>query len=144
AVLAELEKEEPPAPQQREIESDSYYVSFGDNDVRLLNLDQLDKFYDLEVIDDSTLVWQPGFAEWVPLAVLLGEPDAPPVSIHPSLGPQHATARPPATAPAPSFAAPVPTGFGPGPSRPPALTAPMFSAPPQSLGTPPPASVRTS
>jgi hypothetical protein len=143
AVLAELEKQEPPAPQQREVEPDSYYVNFGDSDVRLLSLDQLDKFYDLEVIDDSTLVWQPGFAEWIPLAVLIGEPDAPPVSIHPSLGPQHATSRPPAAAPA--FSAPPPAGFGPGASRPPAATAPMFSAPPPASlrpATPAPASVR--
>jgi len=124
AVLAELEKQDPPAPQQREVEPDSYYVSFGENDVRLLSLDQLDKFYDLEVIDDATLVWQPGFAEWVPLAVLIGEADAPPVSIHPSLGPRQTAAHAPSGAPrAPSAPAPA--------SAPPmrAPTQPMFSAP---------------
>ena len=145
-VLAELEKQEPPAPQQREVEADSYYVSFGDNDVRLLSVDQLDKFYDLEVIDDGTLVWQPGFAEWIPLAVLIGEPDAPPVSIHPSLGPQQAAARTPAPQ---QFSAPAPVGFAP-PSRP-APAPQQFSAPAplgfgspasQAFGTPAPASVR--
>ena len=130
-VLAELEKQEPVAAQQREVEPDAYYVSFGDNDVRLLSLEQLDKFYDLEVIDDATLVWQPGFVEWIPLAVLIGEADAPPVSIHPSLGPQHAmqgqhaTQRPPSMAPLAS--APV--------LRPSSLPAPRPSSPvPASLG----------
>jgi hypothetical protein len=123
-VLAELEKQEPVPAQQREVEPDSYYVSFGDNDVRLLSLEQLDKFYDLDVIDDATLVWQPGFVEWIPLAVLIGESDAPAVSIHPSLGPQQPTQRPASMAPLPSaptprasspaprsFEAPVPHGF---------------------------------
>jgi hypothetical protein len=134
-VLAELEKEEPPAPQQREVEPDSYYVNFGDSDVRLLSLDQLSKFYDLEVIEDSTLVWQPGFAEWVPLAVLIGEADAPPVSIHPSLGPQVASSRPaPAAssfmAPVPSMAAPRPQSV---PPRSSTLPGPTFEAPAPSM-----------
>jgi len=137
AVLAELEKQEPPAPQQREVEPDSYYVSFGDSDVRLLSLDQLDKFFDLEVIDSSTLVWQPGFTEWVPLAVLIGEGDAPPVSIHPSLGPQQSASQQPAaqqsaprppTATVPAFSAPAPVGFS-SPSSRPAPASQQFSAP---------------
>jgi len=130
AVLAELEKQEPPAPQQREVEPDNYYVNFGDSDVRLLSLDQLAKFYDLEVIDDGTLVWQPGFAEWVPLAVLIGEADAPPVSIHPSLGPAVTSSRPaPASA---SFVAPAPSMVARPQSAPPrssTLPGPTFDAP---------------
>lgn len=121
-VLAELEKQEPVPVQQREVEPDSYYVSFGDNDVRLLSLEQLDKFYDLDVIDDATLVWQPGFVEWIPLAVLIGEADAPPVSIHPSLGPQQTTQRPPSMAPLASAPAP----------RPSSLPAPRSAPPPRS------------
>jgi len=130
AVLAELEKQEPPAPQQREVEPDNYYVNFGDSDVRLLSLDQLSKFYDLEVIDDATLVWQPGFAEWVPLAVLIGEADAPAVSIHPSLGPAVTSSRPaPAAA---SFVAPAPSMAARPQSAPPrssTLPGPTFDAP---------------
>ncbi len=84
-VLAELEKQDgPPAAVQPPAE-DTYYVSFGTDDVRRVSLEQLDDFYRMDIIDESTLVWQPGFAEWVPLSVLIGEAEvAPPVSVAPA------------------------------------------------------------
>lgn len=52
-----------------------------------MNLDQLDAAYRADVIDETSLVWQPGFTEWLPLSEFLGAlPIAPifPASAYPT------------------------------------------------------------
>jgi len=62
-------------------ESDVYFVLLGGDDTKQMTLDQLDDAYRLDVVDEATLVWQPGFAEWIALSELLSlEQEAPVVS----------------------------------------------------------------
>ncbi len=111
-VLYHLEQQDEavaaaPAP---EPDPDTFYVQVAEDEVKQMSLDQLDTAYRVDIIDLSTLVWQPGYTEWIPLAVLLGDP---PEEDHYSL--------------APSMPAPLPgVGISPTPRRP----APAPSAPP--------------
>ncbi len=62
-------------------EPDVYFVLLGGDDTKQMTLDQLDDAYRLDVIDEATLVWQPGFAQWIALSELLSrEQEAPVVS----------------------------------------------------------------
>ncbi len=106
-ILYHLEQQEPtetPAAEAPipELGQDNYYVQVAEDEVKQMSLDQLDTAYRTDIIDLSTLVWQPGFAEWIPLAVVIGEEDG-----HHSLAPSLPAAVPAAashTAPAPSVA----------------------------------------
>jgi len=98
AVLAQLEQQEPPAAPQAAatVDEDMYFVQVAEDEVKQMSLDQLDTAFRVDIIDLSTLVWQPGYTEWVPLAVLLGdEPEQNHYSLAPSM---------PAPLPAPSLA----------------------------------------
>ncbi|HSC86327.1 MAG TPA: hypothetical protein VLC09_03620 [Polyangiaceae bacterium] len=55
---------------------DVYFVLLGPDDTKQMSIDQLDDAFRLEVIDEATLVWQPGFAEWIRLDQLLAMVDA--------------------------------------------------------------------
>src|SRR5690242_2507272 len=74
-------------------------------EVKQLTLEQLDDLFRLEVIEASTLVWQPGMTEWLPLSVVAGlgddEPEAVsiPVSEPPKRMAQTATSWPPKAQP---------------------------------------------
>lgn len=74
-VLYHLEQQEAAQP-SAPVDEDSFYVQLAEDEVKLMSLDQLDTAYRLDIVEDSTLVWQPGYAEWVPLAVLIGEDSA--------------------------------------------------------------------
>ncbi len=55
-----------------------WYVLMGPGEVRTLSLEQLDDFFRLDVINEQTLLWQPGMAQWLPLGTVAGiEPSAP-------------------------------------------------------------------
>jgi hypothetical protein len=49
-------------------DEERYFVLFAADDIKELSLDQLDDAYRLDVIDDSTLIWQEGFDGWKPLS----------------------------------------------------------------------------
>lgn len=89
-VLYHLEQQEPAQP-SAPVDEDSFYVQLAEDEVKLMSLDQLDTAYRLDIVEDSTLVWQPGYAEWVPLAVLIGEDSA---QDHYSLAPSLPAPRP--------------------------------------------------
>ncbi len=95
-------------------EDDLWHVRLAPDDVKQLTLEQLDDLFRLEVIEASTLIWQPGMTEWLPLSVVagLGEEDPDPVSIAVSEPPpaaakrvmaQTATSWPPRAEPAASW-----------------------------------------
>jgi hypothetical protein len=120
ARLAEQESNENaqyslPAPAPAD---DVYFVLLGPDDTKQMSLDQLDDAYRLDVIDEATLVWQPGFSEWIRLDQLLAlteqEAPVPHASIYPSATP---------TSVAPRSAAPQSYGYVIG--RPADSTAPL-------------------
>lgn len=89
AVLAELENLEPaedlpasqdPAPEQGSeggsADEELYSVQVAEGEVKQMSLDLMSDLYRMDVITDDTLVWQTGFAEWIPLCVLLADPTA--------------------------------------------------------------------
>lgn len=117
AVLQQLEQQDRTVQAHTApMAEDTFFVLLAENDVKQMTLDQLDDSYRLDIIDDGTLVWQPGFTEWVPLQVLIGEvEEAQPVSIAPS----SAYSAPAHSAPAYSTSA---------------FSAPGAGAPPSSLG----------
>ncbi len=49
-----------------------FYVELAPDEVKCLSLEQLDDAYRLDIIGDSTMVWQPGFASWHTLAEVAG------------------------------------------------------------------------
>lgn len=75
------------------VDEETYFVMVAPEEIKKMSLDLLADAYRLDVISENTLVWQPGYAEWVPLSVLLGgsEPEQH-VSIAPSLAPTQNTA----------------------------------------------------
>src|SRR5687768_891175 len=76
-------------------DDDLWHVRLAPDDVKQLTLEQLDDLFRLEVIEASTLIWQPGMTEWLPLSVVagLGEEDPHPVSIAVSEPPPAAARR---------------------------------------------------
>jgi hypothetical protein len=44
----------------------------GPGEVKELTLEQLDDFFRLEIIDERTLIWQSGMAQWLPLGMVAG------------------------------------------------------------------------
>ena len=52
-----------------------FHVMFAADDIKELTLDQLDDAYRLDIIDDSTMIWQEGFEGWKTLAVVLAGDD---------------------------------------------------------------------
>lgn len=106
-LLHTLEEQDGPVAPMPEIADDIYYVLVAPEEVKQMSLDLLADAYRLDVIDDSTLVWQPGFTEWLPLSALLG-PEDEHVSIAPSMPPAYNGGYAPAApvyreAPAPAF-----------------------------------------
>lgn len=87
-LLHTLAEQEGPVAPMPEVADDIYYVLVAPEEVKQMSLDLLADAYRLEVIDDSTLVWQPGFTEWLPLSALLGAEDEH-VSIAPSMPPAY-------------------------------------------------------
>lgn len=53
-----------------ETSGDMYFVQVGPEQVRQLTFDELDQAYREDRIDDATLIWQPGYPEWIPLSAL--------------------------------------------------------------------------
>jgi hypothetical protein len=52
-----------------------YHVQFGPSDVRVLTIEQLDDFYRLGVIEESTFLWQKGMPRWRTLKSIAGIED---------------------------------------------------------------------
>ncbi len=131
ALLAALEEQDGPAEPAAPTDPDTYFVMVAQDEVKQMSLDLLADAYRLDVIDDGTLVWQPGYTEWIPLSVLLGAPEEH-VSLAPSLPPPrnvaHASA-PPTAAELRAPSLPPSIGYGAGPSY---SAAAVASAPPPS------------
>lgn len=54
-----------------------WHVRMSSDDVKVLSLTRLDDLFRLSLVDESTLVWQPGMKSWLPLGVVAGlEPDS--------------------------------------------------------------------
>jgi hypothetical protein len=102
-VLQHLEQQDGPVEPSAPLDEDTYYVQVAEDEVKQMSLDQLDTAYRADIIDLSTLVWQPGYAEWIPLAVLIGDE---PEQNHYSLAPSLAAPAPPAYQQAPASHAP--------------------------------------
>jgi len=131
-VLQHLEQQEGPVAPSPELDQDTYYVQVAEDEVKQMTLDQLDTAYRVDIIDLSTLIWQPGYAEWIPLAVLLGDEAE---QNHYSLAPSLAAPAPAAYQPAPASHAPsyypqaVAPTYSAAPSAAPAYSqAPAYSA----------------
>lgn len=76
-------------------DDDLWHVRMAADDVKELTLEQLDDLFRLDLIEPSTLVWQPGMTEWLPLSVVAGLDDPQPehVSIPVSAPPPAPSAR---------------------------------------------------
>lgn len=85
-LLSQLEQQHGAASEVHPVDADTYFVLVAEGEVKEMNLDLLADAYRLDVIGDETLVWQPGYTEWVPLSFLLGSAEEH-VSIAPSLYP---------------------------------------------------------
>ena len=59
-------------PDEEEVPNDVWYVQMSPGEIKTLTLDQLDDFFRLEVIDEHTLVCQPGWAQAYPLGMVAG------------------------------------------------------------------------
>ena len=114
------------------MDDDLWHVRMSHSEVKQLTLEQLDDLFRLELIEASTLIWQPGMDEWLPLSVVAGlgddEPETVSIPVTEPPAPtkrmaQTATSWPPQ--PAPSYA---PPRAAPPPSAPPPPS--MRSAPP--------------
>jgi hypothetical protein len=128
-------------------DDDLWHVRLAPDEVKQLTLEQLDDLFRLEVIEASTLIWQPGMTEWLPLSVVagLGEEDPEPVHIAVSEPPtrrmaQTATSWPPQpvrSAP-PRSAPPPPSKRSVTPAPPSATVTASSWPPPAAWSNPPP------
>jgi hypothetical protein len=128
-------------------DDDLWHVRLAPDEVKQLTLEQLDDLFRLEVIEASTLIWQPGMTEWLPLSVVagLGEEDPEPVHIAVSEPPtrrmaQTATSWPPQpvrSAP-PRSAPPPPSKRSVTPAPPSVATTASSWPPPAAWSNPPP------
>jgi hypothetical protein len=126
-------------------DDDLWHVRLAPDEVKQLTLEQLDDLFRLEVIEASTLIWQPGMTEWLPLSVVagLGEEEPEAVSIAVSEAPPAATHRmaqtattwPPRAEPAASW--PPQARSAPPRSLPPPPSARSATPPPRSAPPPP-------
>jgi hypothetical protein len=138
------------APQIKKEDEDLWHVAVAPGEVKILSLEQVDDLYRLEIIDDSTLVWQPGMSGWLPLSVVAGDDDddepattlpvhsiPPPPSRLPAPPPPSLRAAPPSRPAPPPRPTPPPSRPAPAPSvRPaPVVTLPVPSRPPVALAT---------
>lgn len=151
AVLENQEQFETAAAQAAaQIADDIYYVLVAPEEVKKMSLDLLDDSYRLDIIDLDTLIWQPGYSEWVPLAVVLGAADAVPhYSVAPSLGPKPTASGYSMNNQVVSQQAPTPVSAYPGanpsaphsvyPSQAPRSVSAIASVIPEDIPLPPPA-----
>jgi hypothetical protein len=119
------------APQNTNDDDELWHVAVAPGEVKILSLERLDDLYRLEIIDDSTLVWQPGMTGWLPLSVVAGGDDDDedePISTQPV----RSVAPPPSRLPAPP---PAPPSMRAAPSRP---APPPRPTPPPSRPAPAP------
>lgn len=75
AEALEPEEVEPDEIEPDEIEpepSESFYVEISPGEVKTMTLEQLDDVYRLDIIDESTMIWQEGFASWRALGDIIG------------------------------------------------------------------------
>jgi len=57
-------------------DEDSWHVELAPGEVKVLSLEQVDDLYRLEIIDESTRLWQPGMRGWTRLGIVAGiEPE---------------------------------------------------------------------
>ncbi len=67
-------------------EEDVWHVMMAPDEVKVISLDRLDDLYRLSLVDDSTLLWQPGMAAWQSLAAVAGldaQPKPAPLPVRP-------------------------------------------------------------
>ncbi len=86
-VLAQLEQGVPEIAPAPPLSDDIYFVLVAEGEVKQMSLDLMADSFRLDVIDDETLVWQPGYTEWIPLKLLIGDEPAQHVSVAPSFAP---------------------------------------------------------
>lgn len=129
-VLSQLgQEDEAPAPAPAASATpDTFQVMVAEGDLKQMSQQLLADALRMGVIDGQTLVWQPGYTEWVPVSAILGNAPDGHVSLAPSRGPQ-APAAPPAprafgSLPARADSAPVPAS-----TFAPRAAAPLSAAP---------------
>jgi hypothetical protein len=71
-TLGDVIRGSDPAPAEPEDPPQEFYVQLEPGEVKCLSLEQLDDLYRLDVIGNSTMVWQPGFASWHSLEEVAG------------------------------------------------------------------------
>lgn len=134
-VLAELEQGAPDIASAPPMDEDIYFVLIAEGEVKQMSLDLLADTYRLDVIDEDTLVWQPGYTEWVPLKLLIGDEPEQHVSLMPSMAPAampSSSSQSHGMAPVPMVSSPASSSFA---------NAPLssnwgMSAPPVALSVP--------
>jgi hypothetical protein len=83
-------------PDIEEDEDDElWHVRMSSDDVKVLSLTRLDDLFRLSLVDESTLVWQPGMGNWLPLGQVAGiEADSSPTTVQRKLPAPPAPPRP--------------------------------------------------
>jgi hypothetical protein len=122
-----------------ELNTDTYFVMVAEGDIKQMSLELIKDACRMEIIDDQTLVWQPGYTEWVPLCVLAGNITSENhFSVAPSLAPPATQTKTLASAGGSSVAPPppsmrpsaAPTASAPPPTVAPVPVLPQASTPP--------------
>lgn len=87
ASLSEQEPDEAPGAPGPVLDENTYSVMVAPEDVRSMTLEVLGDAFRAGAVTEETLVWQPGYAEWVPLSVVIAAVTHQHVSLAPSLAP---------------------------------------------------------
>lgn len=56
---------------------DLWHVRLAPDEEKVLTLEQVDDLFRLDMIDETTMLWQEGMPEWLPLSVVAGLDDKP-------------------------------------------------------------------
>jgi hypothetical protein len=116
-------------------EQDIWHVMLASDDMKRMNVDQLDDAFRLSLVDSSTPVWKAGMETWRRLGSIAGIEDDVETIAHPVQAVQRSAARRPQPPSAPPPPRPAPralaaTAVNPfGATAPFGTTAPVFSAP---------------
>ena len=104
---------------------DVWYVATAPGEVKQLTLEKLDDYYRYDIIDERTLIWKEGMAQWLPLGTVAG------IAAPATTSVAYASVTP--IKPAPAF---TPSVF---PTAAPAYTPSVFpTAPPLAMSIAPP------
>lgn len=117
ASLSEQEHDEAPDAPGPALDENTYSVMVAPEEIRSMTLEVLGDAFRAGAVTAETLVWQPGYAEWVPLSVVIAAVTHQHVSLAPSVAPTQQGTSPsvPAVsqhAPAPSVAPSIQPSIG--------------------------------